>query len=358
MKTYLVCALNWGLGHATRCIPIIKSLLAKQQNVIIASDGNALKLLQEEFPNLPSEKLPAYNIYYPAVGSMFWSLLKQTPKLLKTIKLEQTEIEALALKNGVDVIISDNRYGCYSAYTYNIMVSHQINIPLPYLYKWFAPAVNKQSQYYFSKFDEIWIPDYPNRILTGEMSTTDGMKSAAVFVGPLSRLEKKSIDKQHYVLVILSGPEPQRGIFEQKILNQAKFANEQIVLVRGTKTDLQHNIPDNVKIIDFANSNEINQMLLEAKHIICRSGYSSIMDIIALQSTAFMVPTPGQTEQEILAKTLKEKKVILSSPQTQFNLSNAIHALENFIPSTFETLYQNEPPHLFLQKHIDRVSKI
>jgi len=358
MKTYLICVLNWGLGHATRSIPIINNLLARKNKVIIASDGLALNFLQKEYPKLQLTTLPAYNIQYPSFGSMFWSLLKQTPRLLKTIKEERNAVEQFVLLNGVDVIISDNRYGCHSSYTYNILLTHQINIPLPQNYKWFLPLVKKQNHHYFKRFDEIWIPDFPDRLLTGEMSNTENLKTPALFVGPLSRLSFKKSAQKDFILIVLSGPEPQRELLEQKFFNQAKFVEEQIVLVRGTTSPLKRDVPANIEIIDLAQSNEMNGLLLKAKHIICRSGYSSIMDLITLKKTAYLIPTPGQTEQEQLANHLGEKEIFLTCPQTLFNLTNAINAINTFEANKIDRVDLFESSTERLLKQMNRVETI
>lgn len=193
--------------------------------------------------------------------------------------------------------------------------------------------VDKQNFKYINQYDELWIPDVERHVLSGDLSYKNRrclIKSR--FVGLLSRMEWKAVDKADFVLVVLSGPEPQRSVFEQKILNQAKFYKGKIVLVRGSKTSSKFNVPkpDNLTIIDLANSITLNELLLKARYIICRSGYSSLMDLLALKRTAFIVPTPGQTEQELLAKRLSEQQLFVSCPQSLFNLKKAINALDAF----------------------------
>lgn len=338
-KTFLLAILNWGLGHATRCILIIEKLLEKGHQVVLASDGLALALLKREFTNLPFVELPAYKIRYPQKGSMFFSLLWQTPRLLKTIEQSHQLIENTVAEYKVDCIISDNRYGCYSTKVYSVFLTHQVNIPLPKGFGFFRPWVDKQNFKYINQYNELWIPDVNNHILSGHLSFKNKHCHIPTrFVGSLSRMTKKAVEPANFILVMLSGPEPQRSIFEQKIINQAKFFEGEIVLVRGHQTSLNLKTSANLKIIDLADTSTINELLLKAKHIICRSGYSSIMDLVALYRTAFLIPTPGQTEQELLASRLSNQKFFLSCPQTLFNLNKAVEQLNHFKPSPFENL--------------------
>jgi len=342
-KTFLIAILNWGLGHATRCIPIIEYLLQHQQKVIIASDGLSLNFLKDAYPTLTFETLPAYNIYYPKFGSMVFAMFKQYFHLKKIISQSNSVVEHLVQKYGVDYIISDNRYGCFNKTVHSIFITHQTNIQLPKIFSFLSGFANRQNHNYINNFDELWIPDFENHLLSGKLSTDlHLLKTKIELIGPLSRLTQSNKSTTYFCTVILSGPEPQRSVLEQKIINQSKLLNEKIVLVRGTNKTLKEQFPQNLEIIDIANSQEINELLLNSKHIICRSGYSSIMDLVALQQPAFLIPTPGQTEQEYLAKHLSEQQFFISCPQSIFNLKKAIEALEKFNSDLKKINFENE----------------
>jgi len=332
-KTILFAILNWGLGHATRCIPIIDKLLKRGHQVVLASDGLALELLKREFANLPFVELPAYNIRYPQKGSMFMAMLWQTPRLLKTIEQSHQFVTKIVEEYNVDCIISDNRYGCFCKDVHSIFLTHQVNIPLPKGFGFFKTMVDKQNFSYINQYSELWIPDVEGHVVSGALSfKNERCVIKSRFVGLLSRMKWKAVERADFVLVVLSGPEPQRSIFEQKIMNQSKFYDGEVVLVRGSQANSKFNVPkpDNLTLIDLADSTALNDLLLKARYIICRSGYSSIMDLLALQRTAFIVPTPGQTEQELLAKRLSEQLLFVSCPQSLFNLNKATKALKNF----------------------------
>ena len=135
-RRILVAPLDWGLGHATRCIPIINALLKRNAEVIIAGSGSSAGLLKAEFPNLKHYSLPGYNPRYATNGNMVWAMAKQLPQFIKTIRQEYTAINELVQKEKIDVLISDNRYGCYSAQAKSIFISHQLNILMPVRFKW------------------------------------------------------------------------------------------------------------------------------------------------------------------------------------------------------------------------------
>jgi len=271
-KTFLLSILNWGLGHATRCIPIIDRLLEQGHKVVLASDGLALELLKSEFAGLPFVELPAYNIRYPQKGSMFLAMLWQTPRLLKIIKQTNRLTKKVVVDHQVDCIISDNRYGCYTSNVYSVFLTHQLNIPLPKGFGFFRGLVDKQNFNYINQYYELWIPDVDGHVLSGSLSFKN--KRCLIknrFVGLLSRMKWKAVEQGNFVLVILSGPEPQRSIFEQKIMNQAKFYDGEVILVQGSKMDSKFNIPksDNLTLIDLADSLTLNDLLLKARYVIC-----------------------------------------------------------------------------------------
>ena len=127
-KNILIAPLNWGLGHASRCIPIVRQHIEEGNRVILASDGESLLLLQKEFPNLETEELPSYGINYPKGRQLIWHLLKMSSRILQTIKSENKVLEGLVEKYDLDLIISDNRLGMYHKGVLSIYITHQTNI--------------------------------------------------------------------------------------------------------------------------------------------------------------------------------------------------------------------------------------
>jgi len=297
----LVAPLNWGLGHATRSIPIIQSLLDNHCIVSIASDNDALALLRMEFPGLNYFNLPGYDIRY-SYKSMAANMLFQLPKILGAFKKEKKEIDRLQKNQDWDCIISDGRYGVRGEKAQNIFISHQLQIQ-----SWnpiaasIATLINKKL---INKFDELWIPDEEKQLLSGNLSNANGIHKHR-FIGVLSRMRPLRIPIKYDIAIVLSGPEPSRTYLEKKLISILEGVDKKIAFVRGVDdSNLASNFNDNMDVFGRLGSEQLNQIISASNLMISRAGYSSIMDLFALHKKAILIPTPGQTEQEYLAQYL------------------------------------------------------
>lgn len=321
MKRILVAPLNWGLGHVTRCIPLIRTLRNMGADLLLASDGGALRLLKAEFPDLPAFDLPSYRIRYES-ANMVRNIAWQLPRILYAIRSEQWATERLVSEHRIDGIISDNRYGCFSRKAGSVILSHQLYLRVPNrLLQWSANRVLRQA---LARFDAVWVPDLPAAPgLSGELSHGPEPAHPNVrYIGPLSRFQQAgSRDKEYDVAVVLSGPEPQRTYLEQRLLEQAMLLPQKFIFVRGkTRAKAHYYAADNVEVVSYLTSDELNDVLLASDTIICRSGYSSIMDLVALGKKALLIPTPGQTEQEYLAGFLAAQNAFTVQKQEAIDL--------------------------------------
>lgn len=318
-RKIIVAPLNWGLGHASRCVPIIRLLIEQGFEVILASDGDALQLLQLELPALTSFELPSYNIAY---GHHFaFSVLKRIPHILRTIQKERQALEAIAQNTGAEIIISDNRYGCYTSFTKNIFVCHQHHLPVPA----FSTLANSLHRTLLRKFDQHWIPDVkePETKLAGELSVSN--LPNVHYIGPLSRFQKLETAQKYDCIAVISGPEPQRSYFESAIQEQFSASALKTLLVCGKATDTSiEKQVGNCTVVPFLNAAQLNRAICASDVVICRSGYSSVMDLATLEKKVIFVPTPGQTEQEYLAEYFQQKNVAPYYKQYSFKLSTAL----------------------------------
>ena len=301
MKRVIVAPLNWGLGHATRCIPIINALINAQFTPIIASDGKALQFLEKEFPSLETLELPSYQISYGK--NLKLDLLRKFPRFLNVMKEEHRAIQEYIQSNEVVGIISDNRFGVYAESVPSVYISHQLNVKSGI----FTPITNYFHQRIISKFNECWIPDEEGSQYSGALSQTN-KKLNQKCIGVLSRFQKMEAEKSIDLLIVLSGPEPNRSLLETKLIQKFRDTDLNVYVIRGKVEAVQKvETQGKLKIINFALSGELNGYLNVAKKVICRSGYSSIMDLIALDKEAILIPTGGQSEQEYLANYLAAK---------------------------------------------------
>jgi uncharacterized protein (TIGR00661 family) len=320
-KTILVAPLNWGLGHATRCIPIIKALQEKNLIPIIASDGIALKLLRKEFPYLTFLELPSYQIKYPKNGKKFkWKLLQNSPTMFKAIRDEEKLVEKWITEYDIDGIISDNRLGIFSKKIPSVYITHQLRV-MSGNTTWLS---SKLHQNIIKKHTECWVPDFatsPN--LAGELSHLNKHSLKLNYIGPLSRMNKKDLPKKYDLMIILSGPEPQRSILEEKLKNEVKRFKGNVVFIKGVvePNQIKEQI-DTVSYYNFMSSRQLEQTFNESELVLCRSGYTTIMDLVKLNKKAFFIPTPGQYEQLYLAQKLEKESLVPYASQDSFRIEN------------------------------------
>lgn len=327
-KTALVAPLDWGLGHATRCIPIIRELMASGFEVIVAASGKPLDLLSREFPNLNFLTIDNYNIRY-SKGRWGFSvkLLSQLLKILKTIKKERKWIDKVLKRQKVDIVISDNRPGIHHPSVFCIYMTHQLQIKTGNkISDWVA---NKAHLHYIKKFNTCWIPDLSTNGLSGSLGHPVARKINTQYINPVSRFTNITSTMQYDIAIILSGPEPQRTILEQLLMQQVEKSDKRIIVVRGLPDD--KSVPgQSTTFVNHLSAHQLNEVICNAALVISRSGYTSIMDLVKLNKKAVLIPTPGQPEQEYLAQYLAEQKYFIFKSQEKFNLEEAWNEAQNF----------------------------
>jgi uncharacterized protein (TIGR00661 family) len=327
-KRVLIAPLNWGLGHATRCIPIINALIEHDFEPIIASDGIALQFLKKEFSELIQLELPSYNIEYPKKGHHFkWKFLKDTPKIINAIRAEKKLVATIIDGYNIKGIISDNRPGVFSKKVPSVFITHQLNV-LSGNTTWIS---SKMHQKIIKKFDECWVPDIetePN--LSGKLGHLKSHDFNLKYIGPLSRFNKTDSDIVHNLLVLLSGPEPQRTFFEAVLFKKLKAFEGNILFIKGTiETNQIITKKNQFTIYNFMLTKELEKAINESEVVLSRSGYTTIMDLDKLNKKAFFIPTSGQFEQEYLAKHLQELQLYPSCNQTDFK-AEMLHKVNNY----------------------------
>lgn len=315
----LVAPLNWGLGHATRCIPIIRALLKNGFCPVIASDGIALELLRKEFPELESLYLPSYQIEYAKEGKFFkLKMIRDSPKMVKAIAKEKKLVKKIIRERNISGIISDNRLGVYHKHVPSVFITHQLNV-LTGSTSWLSSSVHRK---FIRKFDQCWVPDAegkPN--LSGKLGHLKNNSLPVRYIGPLSRLEKKETELRYDLAIILSGPEPQRTLLENKLIREITGFRGSILFVRGEIEATQHvEKKDNLTVYNFMRSDELEHALNQSAMVLSRSGYTTIMDLAKLGKKAFFIPTPGQYEQEYLARRLDKKGMVPHATQKKFGI--------------------------------------
>lgn len=327
-KRILVAPLNWGLGHAARCIPIIRSLAAEGFTVIIGSDGSALQLLKKEFPMLQTVQLPSYNIRYARRGRLFkFKLVLSLPHIRKAISAERKLVKKMVNKGQIDGIISDNRLGIWHKRIPSVYITHQLNV-LSGSTSWISSKAHRKI---IRRFDECWVPDIDGPLnLSGKLGHLKSAKFKIRYIGVLSRMHAEHRTSKYDLLCILSGPEPQRSLLEELLLKELSGTEYNVLLVRGViEEDQQESVAANVRIVNFMMAGQLQDAINESEVVIARSGYTTVMDLAAMGKKAFFIPTPGQYEQEYLAKRLHSKGIIPYCKQDEFK-TEKLKAISDF----------------------------
>ena len=327
-RRVLFSVLDWGLGHATRSIPVINALRERDCEVILASDGKALQLLQGEFPNLSTYELRGYNVEYSS-QRLLLNVVKNSRRIFRAMQAEHDQITEIARQESITHSITDNRYGCNVQGIPNAIITHQLQfrtgkgmfdtIAMTRVKRWLKP------------FDYIWIPDDPMHTLSGELSATDHKRKR--YIGWLSTIKPFRGARQYDLAVILSGPEPQRTILEGHVREQLAKLNLTSVLVRGLPGNEESRIEDGIIVYDFADRKKINDLIAHSAVVLCRSGYSSLMDLQCIGKRAILTPTPGQPEQVYLAERMARLQQYIVQDQDHLD-----------IPAGLAKLQQREAP--------------
>ena len=318
--------LNWGLGHATRCVPIIRGLLAEGYEVVIAADGYPLRFLRQEFPHLEWVEFEGLKVRYADGESQVGAMLRQVPSFLRGIWREHKELKRIVEAYDIDVVVSDNRFGLWCRDVHSVYVTHQLMVKMPRGLKWMEWAVWRLHRWFIKHYDECWVPDVEGEDnLSGDLSHKYPLLKNTRFIGPLSRFsttpirwEDVRVDaealglKERYDLVaVISGPEPHRTNLEKQITDyRLQITDNGLLIIDGFSLLIIQGLPaddlrlaehkDGVDYIPHLPTELLQWYMQEAKEIVCRSGYSSIMDLYTIGRKAHLIPTPGQTEQEYL----------------------------------------------------------
>jgi uncharacterized protein (TIGR00661 family) len=318
---------DWGLGHATRDIPIIEELLKRGDKVDIISTGRALKLLKSYLKN-KCRYFDVRSVYSPFNDSNFLiSFITSIPRMIISLKQARKETEKIIEKNKYDKVISDCRYDVYDRKENSILINHQLSFKSPIL----ESIVARILAMMMNHFGTIAVPDYNSRKLSGELGKNKYYSGKVCYIGILSRLKKRKLKQDIDYFISMSGPEPQRTILENKILGQISSFKGKIVIAGGNLEINKKTSRKNLKFFSFLDKNQQEEMMNRAKFIITRSGYSTLLELAELEKKkALLIPFPKQTEQEYVADLYEKEKLFHHVHQDKLDLKKDIENCKNF----------------------------
>lgn len=328
----LISALDWGLGHASRCIPLIKELQKNNCDITIAATEKQIAFYKSELNNVHFEKINAYNVRYSKILPFSFILFLQLPKIFFAIYKEKKIIKKIINANTFDIIISDNRYGFRNKKVKSIFITHQLNIILPHSIQFFSRIINKLNKKLIEKFDECWIPDEEFDGISFELGHSNFPKIKTKYLGCLSRfknIESVSFEGKYDIVALVSGPEPSRTEWEKLLVSELEKTSYSVLVLTGNPhTDKVFKVKNNLTIANHIETKELYHYLKSAKLVISRSGYSSLMDYKILKIKALIVPTKGQSEQEYLAVKCSENQIHYVLQQKDFKIDRVVAFLQ------------------------------
>ncbi len=280
---------------------------------------------------------------------MVLNMLRQLPQITKAAFAEKKKMKQIITTYNIDYIISDNRFGCYDSKIPSFFITHQLNLKIDnFIAQFLGNAANR---FWLKKYNEIWVPDFENvPNISGNLSHPPIFKNIK-YIGTLTRMKPLNVPIQYKIIVVLSGPEPQRSILEEKIILQIKNIQGKVLIVKGkTEEKKSYTIHQNINVISYLTSQELNKAICASEIIITRSGYSTLMDLSVLNKKAILIPTPGQTEQEYLAKHFHQQKKYVMQYQNNINIESALELLHHWDEKKIE--YPHFSLKDFLQKKI------
>jgi uncharacterized protein (TIGR00661 family) len=319
---------SWGLGHATRSLPVIRKLIAEKNNVTVISNGRSLEVLKKELGDVASYvDIPDYPMLvsentrqFMAKSMVYW------PVFIKRIEDGLAELQKILDKKPYDCVISDARYDMYSKKIPSLFISHQMRIMNPLHIKMFENAMERFNMFFFKRYVGVIVPDFKEQNLSGELSHNLKRinENKIHYVGVLSDFKKKHVKKDIDYLISISGPEPQRSFLEEKLAAQVGKLQGNVVMTLGKAEDYSVVKKKHLTTYTFVNKDLREELLNRAKLVVSRSGYSTIMDVAVVGTKALFIPTPGQIEQEYLSEYHNKLGTFYSVSQNSIHLESDV----------------------------------
>lgn len=324
----LIAPLDWGLGHSTRCIPIIHRLVELGAVPIIGADKGPLAVLTGEFPHLEHVQLPGVNIRYGKGRNQLWSMARQFPAMLRSVQAERALFDRIRGDLRLDAVISDQRFGIRSSDLPSVIITHQVFPFTPIA----QGALRKVNLRHIARFDRCWIMDEPGAPgLAGDLSHGAALPTNARYIGTVSRMRPNAPrpKRSYRVVAVISGPEPQRTMLDQLLTDQMQALHGEHLLVQGLPANNGTEQVGNVTKLPHMNAVELAAQLAASEFIVSRSGYTTLMDLVALGRTALVIPTPGQAEQEYLGELHAHTGRFTVQQQHTLDLAAGLKHLDN-----------------------------
>jgi uncharacterized protein (TIGR00661 family) len=354
MKRILVSPLSWGLGHATRDLPIIRHLLDRGHEVTVAACGRAFSLLQRELPQCEFVKLDDYPSPYSAGRYFVPKFLAMAPLMLWAIEMESLHVRKILRHKKFDMILSDNRFRVRSRHIPSFVIAHQLRFMTPPAVHYMDFVTEFFNYLYLSPFDRIIVPDVADETtnlagrLAHQMHWLKNSKKV-YYAGIISSVTKRTVAQDIDLFISISGPEPQRSQLEKIILDRVGDLKAGRIVITLGKPEVKETrqLSDRITVHGFLDRDGQGEMMNRAQLVVCRSGYTTVMELAELGKKALFIPTPGQTEQEYLGRYYAERGYFHSVSQYDLDLERDIEKARQLAGTPFPSNSQENIERLY-----------
>lgn len=291
---------DWGLGHVSRSVGIIRQLLKQKNTLYFAGTSLQQEIICSYFPLVNRINMSGYDFQFKGSNNWNREIIRNAFKLFFSIKKENKTLHKLCKTLQIQCIISDHRYGFFHTKIPSFFVTHQVNLPLKGVQK----LVQRWHLKQLKKFTAIWVVDDSTSSYAGKLSDSKNLSLNIFPIGIQSRFISKNTSNQiePYILAVISGPFPYSLKLFEEILEYAKTTKTLVKCIVPTHLNLPKIPSKNILFYSTNNWKEIDELYHDCIGVISRSGYSTLMDVETLQKKACLIPTPGQPEQLYLSK--------------------------------------------------------
>jgi UDP:flavonoid glycosyltransferase YjiC (YdhE family) len=304
-KKILISPLNWGFGHAGRMIPVAKNLQQMGHEVIFGVDTALIPMVRQELTGIEVIAVPGIKMHYSRFMPQYLAILMQLPGVIIASVREHRQLKKIISEKHPDIVISDNRFGFFNKKAFCVYFTHMLRIPFPKPFRFFEFIGIFTHRMIIRRYDMCLIPDVSGADnLAGRLSHLKKLPPNVIYAGLLSRFTNINPilkETKPYICLLLSGPEPQRTNLLEKVAKATEKSDMKLVVLSASDICLSH-LSDRITFVISQPAQVLKEYIENADLVICRSGYTSLMELVSLSKGALIIPTPGQTEQEYLGE--------------------------------------------------------
>ncbi len=347
------------MGHATR-VSVLVDLLSRDNEILVIAQGRGYYFLKQRFPHLRIIKPSRLELRYSRSKLFFnFLLVFIAGKLIINCLLDRLLLQRLIKEFNPGLIISDNRFCFWSRRVRSVYLTHQLQVEVPRALRFFSGLVQKLNRYFIRKYDMVLVPDVKkgDASLAGSLSHPLQVPDNVRYIGLLSRFYGISCIASHeyQVVAVVSGPEPARTRLVNILRRQLSEIKFKSLIVSGKPEADIAEACDNVTVVSHLEDKDFCRYISGARFIIVRAGYSSLMDMVALGRSAIIIPTPGQTEQEYLARYLHGKNYFYAIDEDKVNLKEQLLQFEKVKDELEKNIRQLRGEAFFVHKELKQI---